>query len=132
MGPHGHPVYDGQGHLPAGHVAHLRRLVHHGVQGHADEIVVHQLYHRTDPPHGHAYGHAAETRLADGRIPDPHLSELLQQSPGDGEGRTHDAHILTQDHHILVTQHLLPQTGKDRLTHRQVAHQNTLLSLSSL
>ena len=107
--------------LATQHVPDLRRLVHHLVHGHRDEIPDLDLDDGPHPGHRRAHAHADERRLGDGSIAHAVLAEAVTESLGDLEDPADQPHVLAHEEHALVARHLAVQGGVQRLAERLLA-----------
>jgi len=88
------------------HVPGLADLVEHLVRGHPDEVGVHQLDHRVEPPVlGQPAAQAGERALRDRRAEHPLLELLLQALGGAPRATVEPVDVLAHDHDRVVGLH---------------------------
>ena len=79
--------------------------------------------HRPQAVHGCADRHPGYPELGEGRIDDPVLAELLEQSVGGPEDAAVHPNVLAEDNHARIDRHLLEQCLADGLDQGQNRHQ---------
>jgi len=118
LGPKDHR----HGRLAPEHVAVLGGLVDELVHRQGHEIDIHDFGDRSHAAHGRADGRPRDGLLADGRVADPLLAELLQQALRGPVGAAVDGHVFAHDEDALVPPHLLGQGVANRLAIHDDGH----------
>jgi hypothetical protein len=118
----GPPKHRGHADLAVRHVPHLGRGVDQLIHGEQGEVPGHELDHRTETDHGGPDPDAGETQLSDGRVHDPHGSELVEQSTAHLVGALIHPDLLTHEEDRVVTLHLLAKRLVQRISVCECRH----------
>ena len=118
----GCPHHHRHGQFPAGHVAQFRGLVDELVHALEQEVRVLHIRDRPHPEHGRADRGSRDRLLADRRIDDPFVAELLGEPEVDAERAAEsalDPDVLADQEDVVVAAHLLGDRLAQRLGDRQ-------------
>src|SRR3954454_2154514 len=96
---------DGDGELPARHVAELRRLIHDLLGGERHEVLVHDLGDRAHALHRGADRGAGERHLRDRRVAHALLAELVEHPRRHAHRAAHLRDVLAHDEDVVVLAH---------------------------
>ena len=92
-------------HFTTRHVRDLRHRIIDLLETGTDEIHEHDLDDWPVPRHCQSHAHAGEGHLSDRRIPDPILTELINQPIGRAEYAAVRGDVLPQNKHTLIGLH---------------------------
>jgi hypothetical protein len=116
----GRPDRDRHLGLPPEHVAVLRHLVDDLLGADAEEVREHDLDHRSASGRRRADRRPHEPGLADGRVADALLAELVDQAARHLEDAAELADVLADHEHVVVALQFLAHREPDGLPHRHL------------
>ncbi len=130
-GAGGPPEDDRHRELALGHVVHLRRRVDDLVDGQEGEVEGHELDDGPQPRHRRAHAQPREAELADRRVHDALVAELVEQALGHLVGAVVLGDLLAHEEDVRVPLHLLAERLVEGLAVGHHGHQRSLPSKKS-
>ena len=108
--------------LAAGHREHVRRVVHHLVEGDERETERHEFDDRPQPDHRGADAHAGKTVFTDRRVDDPLGPETFEQALAHFVSAVVFGDLFTHQEDVRIARQLFGERFVERLAVSDFSH----------